>query len=166
MRIRRALISVSDKQGVVDFARALSDLEVEILSTGGTWKVLSMAGLPVQEVADYTGYPEMITLAKDEVEKAGIPGYIFSNAGDGNFHLVMMAKKGDTKEREAFETINNRIVSKAIRLGGTATGEHGVGLGKKQFMAVEHGASLEWMRRIKDLFDPKGILNPDKVFPH
>ena len=113
-----------------------------------------------------TGYPEMIALAKDEVGKAGMPGYIFSHAGDGNFHLVMMAKKGDTKEREAFEKINTRIVSKAIGLGGTATGEHGVGLGKRQFMAEEHGSSLEWMRRIKDLFDPKGILNPDKVFPH
>jgi D-lactate dehydrogenase (cytochrome) len=112
-----------------------------------------------------TAYPEMIALAKDEVGKAGIPGYIFSHAGDGNFHLVMMAKKGDRRETAVFEKINNRIVSKAIGLGGTATGEHGVGLGKRQFMVHEHGLSLEWMRKIKGLFDPKGILNPEKVFP-
>ncbi len=58
--IRRALLSVSDKTGIVDFARALADLGVEILSTGGTAKLLSGNGVPVIEVADYTGFPEMM----------------------------------------------------------------------------------------------------------
>jgi D-lactate dehydrogenase (cytochrome) len=56
-------------------------------------------------------------------------------------------------------------VSKALDLGGTATGEHGVGLGKKKYMTAEHGKSLEWMKHIKTLFDPNGILNPGKIFP-
>ena len=60
---------------------------------------------------------------------------------------------------------NIRIVKKALELGGTATGEHGVGIGKMKFMQTEHGNSLDWMRKIKDLFDPKGILNPGKMFP-
>src|ERR1700757_3841676 len=58
--IKQALISVSDKSGIVDFAKSLSDLGVKILSTGGTAKLLADAGLPVTEVADYTGFPEML----------------------------------------------------------------------------------------------------------
>jgi D-lactate dehydrogenase (cytochrome) len=56
-------------------------------------------------------------------------------------------------------------VEEALALGGTATGEHGVGIGKRKFMEAEHGISLKWMKQIKDLFDPKGILNPGKIFP-
>ena len=60
MKIERALLSVSDKSGIVDFARALHDRGVQLLSTGGTAKLLAQAGLPVQEVSDYTGFPEMM----------------------------------------------------------------------------------------------------------
>jgi D-lactate dehydrogenase (cytochrome) len=56
------------------------------------------------------------------------------------------------------------IVKKALEPGGTATGEHGVGIGKMKFMQAEHGRSLDWMRNIKDQFDPQGILNPGKIF--
>ena len=56
------------------------------------------------------------------------------------------------------------MVSTALSLGGTATGEHGVGIGKRKFMAAEHGCSFEYMKRIKTLFDPNGILNPGKIF--
>ncbi len=52
----------------------------------------------------------------------------------------------------------------AISVGGTATGEHGIGIGKRKFMALEHGASLEVMKQIKRLLDPNGILNPGKIF--
>ena len=57
------------------------------------------------------------------------------------------------------------MVARALAMGGTATGEHGVGIGKRMFMEAEHGSSLEWMKRIKTLFDPRGILNPGKIFP-
>jgi len=63
------------------------------------------------------------------------------------------------------EDVCEKIVLNALSLGGTATGEHGVGIGKRKFMESEHGRSLEWMKRIKTLFDPKGILNPGKIFP-
>ncbi len=112
-----------------------------------------------------SAYPEIIAMAKDEREKAGIPAYIFSHAGDGNLHLVFAGKRGDKKEWTLIEQVNQSIVFKALSLGGTATGEHGVGIGKRRFMEAEHGYSLEWMKRIKSLFDPKGILNPYKIFP-
>jgi D-lactate dehydrogenase (cytochrome) len=60
--------------------------------------------------------------------------------------------------------VGEAIVRRAIDLGGTATGEHGVGIGKRKFMSQEHGVSLEIMKRIKFLFDPNGIMNPGKIF--
>ena len=60
--------------------------------------------------------------------------------------------------------MNNSIVKQALKLGGTCTGEHGIGVGKRKFMELEHGKSYELMRRIKDLLDPKGLMNPGKIF--
>ena len=112
-----------------------------------------------------TAYPEIVAMAREEKIKSGIPAYLFSHAGDGNIHFVLAGKKDDKKEWDVIEQVNRRIVSKALSLEGTATGEHGVGIGKRKFMKAEHGKSLGWMRRIKFMFDPKGILNPDKIFP-
>jgi D-lactate dehydrogenase (cytochrome) len=61
--------------------------------------------------------------------------------------------------------MNSAIVQKALELGGTSTGEHGVGIGKARYMAKEHGAALDVMRDIKRVLDPNGILNPGKIFP-
>jgi D-lactate dehydrogenase (cytochrome) len=112
-----------------------------------------------------TAYPEMIAMARNETQMRSIVAYIFSHAGDGNLHLKFAGRKNNKKEWDLIQEINNMIVSKALSLGGTATGEHGVGIGKTKFMLTEHGNSLDWMMKIKDLFDPKGILNPGKIFP-
>ena len=112
-----------------------------------------------------TAYPEIITSAREKTDQAGIPGYAFSHAGDGNLHLCLAGKKGDIADWALIERISKELVSRTIELGGTATGEHGVGIGKRVYMAAEHGRSLEWMKHIKTLFDPKGILNPGKIFP-
>lgn len=76
-----------------------------------------------------------------------------------------MGKTDDPTEWAAIDRINESIVEMAIRQGGTATGEHGVGIGKKKFMFTEHGTGLKWMHNIKKLLDPQGILNPGKIFP-
>ncbi|MEA2040691.1 MAG: FAD-linked oxidase C-terminal domain-containing protein, partial [Thermodesulfobacteriota bacterium] len=109
-------------------------------------------------------YPEIIAFAREESQKAGIPGYTFSHAGDGNLHQVFMGKTGDKKEWDIIDQVNERIVSKALAMDGTATGEHGVGIGKRKFMQAEHGASLKLMKGIKNMLDPNGILNPGKIF--
>jgi D-lactate dehydrogenase (cytochrome) len=111
-----------------------------------------------------TSYGEMIATAAEETKASGLTGYTFSHAGDGNIHLVFMGKKNDEKEWAKIDEVTERVVNKAISLGGTSTGEHGVGIGKRKFMDKEHGAGLKWMKRIKDLFDPNGILNPGKIF--
>jgi len=123
-------------------------------------------GLLIMDVAvPITAYPEMIAKAREELRSTGLTGYLFSHAGDGNLHLNLAGKKGDRAQWEAIDGVVQRMVTRALNLGGTATGEHGVGIGKRKFMAAEHGASLEWMKRIKALFDPRGILNPGKIFP-
>ena len=126
---------------------------------------LGRTPMSIDVAVPITAYPEMIAFARQESENTGLPAYIFSHAGDGNIHLVLMWKTGDEREWVVIDQANSHVVSKALAMGGTATGEHGVGIGKRKFMDEEHGKSLEWMRRIKFLFDPKGILNPGKIFP-
>jgi D-lactate dehydrogenase (cytochrome) len=112
-----------------------------------------------------SAYPEMIAFARAEADKTGIPAYIFSHSGDGNLHVVFAGKKGNKREWAILDQVNERMVYKALSFGGTATGEHGIGLGKRKYMEAEHGKSLEWMKKIKDLLDPNHILNPGKMFP-
>ena len=112
-----------------------------------------------------TQYPELIKTIRQEVDTHKIVGYTLSHAGDGNVHLVVVGKKGDRNEWEKIDGVVNTVVTRALDLGGTATGEHGVGIGKRKYMATEHGSSLQLMQRLKSLFDPNGILNPGKIFP-
>ncbi|MBW1705483.1 MAG: FAD-binding oxidoreductase [Deltaproteobacteria bacterium] len=143
-----------------DFLKARHELgEMIIRNHPGRSLLVIDVAVPI------SAYPEIIALATEESLKANIPGYILSHAGDGNLHLIFVGKNGDEKEWAVIDQVNARMVEKALAMGGTATGEHGVGIGKRKFMQAEHGNSLEWMKSIKDLFDPKGILNPGKIFP-
>jgi D-lactate dehydrogenase (cytochrome) len=110
-------------------------------------------------------YPEIIQYAEKVVRECGVMGYPFGHAGDGNVHLVFMGDAQDVEGWGNIQKANQSIVSRALDLGGTSTGEHGVGIGKRQFMEREHGKSLELMRQIKALLDPQGILNPGKILP-
>ena len=123
-------------------------------------------GILVVDVAvPNAAYPEIIATIGEEIAAAGMLGYTFGHAGDGNVHLCIPGKKGDKNEWDQIDQVVERLVSKALAMGGTATGEHGVGIGKKKYMTAEHGKSLQWMKQIKALFDPNGILNPGKIFP-
>ncbi len=112
-----------------------------------------------------TAYSEIIASARKAAESAGIPGYAFSHAGDGNLHLNLAGRKNNPEDWKLIGKISREMVDKALSYGGTATGEHGVGIGKRDYMQAEHGRSLDYMRQIKNLFDPRGILNPGKIFP-
>jgi len=109
-------------------------------------------------------YPAMIVFAQNLVDEHQVAGYVFGHAGDGNLHVVIAGDPDDKNEWSTLEKINQFIVEKAIDVGGTCTGEHGIGIGKRKFMQLEHGASYQLMRSIKDLIDPKGLMNPGKIF--
>ncbi|HUK50637.1 MAG TPA: FAD-linked oxidase C-terminal domain-containing protein [Terriglobales bacterium] len=88
----------------------------------------------------------------------------FGHSGDGNIHPNIMADRKDKENWERASKTNDEIVGYAIKLGGVASGEHGIGIEKKQFMELEHGNSLELMKSIKKMLDPNNILNPGKFF--
>jgi len=120
--------------------------------------------LIVDAAVPISRYPEMIIYAQRLVDEHNVVGYVFGHAGDGNLHVVMMGDPKNKREWSVLENVNDCIVKRAVELGGTCTGEHGVGIGKRKFMDLEHGQSYDLMRHIKELVDPKGLMNPDKIF--
>jgi D-lactate dehydrogenase (cytochrome) len=120
--------------------------------------------LIVDAAVPISSYPEMVVFSQQAVDAHGSVGYVFGHAGDGNLHVVLVGDPADKAGWGRLEAINQAIVERAIQLGGTCTGEHGIGIGKRKFMQLEHGESYRLMKQIKDLIDPKGLMNPDKIF--
>lgn len=106
---------------------------------------------------------ECVLETKQDNLTAPFPITLVGHAGDGNFHLLYLLDVGNSAELEAARDLNERLVMRALRLGGTCTGEHGVGQGKMKFLETEHGAGLELMRTIKRAFDPDNRMNPGKM---
>lgn len=104
--------------------------------------------------------PDLIAYTQQTLGELGLEGSIVGHVGDGNFHTLVATPPDDFERAHGF---SEKLVRHALTLGGTASGEHGIGLVKRAFMAEEHGAALEWMRRLKALFDPDGLLNPGKI---
>ena len=96
-------------------------------------------------------------------DRRGIPAGVIAHAADGNVHLALMVDPEDAAEVEAARALYAELVDWALERGGTSTGEHGIGLGKLDYLEREHGDLLPYLRAVKDAFDPKGILNPGKV---
>jgi D-lactate dehydrogenase (cytochrome) len=100
-----------------------------------------------------------------EVDASGLPYYIVGHVGDGNFHVAMLIDPNVPAERELAESLNQRLVRRALRLEGTCTGEHGIGLHKQDFLIEEAGeGAIDLMRAIKQALDPHAIMNPGKIF--
>lgn len=105
--------------------------------------------------------PDLIEYAQQLLSEMNLQGSIIGHVGDGNFHTIIATPAEDYQRVHAF---SDRLVQQALAWEGTASGEHGIGLVKRRFMPEEHGISVTWMRRLKDLFDPQGLLNPGKLF--
>ena len=120
--------------------------------------------LIVDAAVPISRYPEIVVFSQQIVDEYRAIGYVFGHAGDGNLHVVLVGNPADTDEWSKLEAINHAIVEKAVQMGGTCTGEHGVGIGKRKFMQLEHGESYHLMRQIKETIDPKWLMNPDKIF--
>ncbi|WP_157271027.1 FAD-binding oxidoreductase [Azohydromonas aeria] len=100
-----------------------------------------------------------------EVDASGLPYFLVGHVGDGNFHFGYLIDPNSADERARAEALNHKLVHRALRLDGTCSGEHGVGLHKMGFLVEEAGAgAVEMMKVIKRALDPKNILNPGKIF--
>jgi len=107
---------------------------------------------------------ECVLETKADCEANGLVHAIIGHVGDGNFHVQMMVDPNDPADIARAEGVNERMVTRAIEMDGTCTGEHGVGLHKMDFLVQEHGAgAIDVMRAIKHALDPKNIMNPGKI---
>ncbi|HEX4746209.1 MAG TPA: FAD-linked oxidase C-terminal domain-containing protein [Gaiellaceae bacterium] len=116
--------------------------------------------VPISELA------RSITEARAEIDAAGLVAPIVGHVGDGNFHVCFLVDPEQPEELDEVRALAERIAERAIAVGGTCTGEHGVGYGKAKFLPLEHGEEgVALMRRVKAALDPDGLFNPGKILP-
>ena len=157
--------------GALDFKTGVSESERKELwrARHEAWETIHRAfpgreTLIVDAAVPISSYPQMVVFSQQQLDEQNAVGFVFGHAGDGNLHVVMVGDPAKTGEWGALEAINHNIVHRAVEVGGTCTGEHGIGIGKRQFMQLEHGGGYDLMKQIKDLIDPKGLMNPGKMF--
>ncbi len=115
--------------------------------------------VPISQLA------ECIKETQEDIRATGLEAPLVGHAGDGNFHLIIMLNPEDPAELATVSAFSERLVDRSLRLGGTCSGEHGVGLGKRRYLAREHGAGVDVMRAIKQALDPLNLMNPGKLLP-
>ena len=116
--------------------------------------------VPISRLAD------CILETRRDIEESGLVVPLVGHVGDGNFHLLFLIDpENEEEELKLYQPLNDRLVERALRMGGTCTGEHGIGSGKIKYMEAEHGDSLDLMRQIKQAFDPDNLMNPGKMLP-
>ena len=100
-----------------------------------------------------------------DIAESGIPGPIVGHVGDGNFHALLLPREDNAAEWDKALGLAAAMAERALRLGGTVSGEHGIGMGKMKYMEQEHGPAWAVMAAIKAALDPDGIMNPGKLVP-
>jgi D-lactate dehydrogenase (cytochrome) len=174
--------------GVEEQARAVEALAADAGGTGFAWATDAAArnrlwkarhdaywacialkpghrGIATDVCVPISRLDEALLGAKEDIEASGLIAPIVGHVGDGNFHTVILVEEGNAEMLERAWELDRRIVARGLALGGTCSGEHGIGLGKREFLEQEHGAeALAVMRSLKAALDPKGILNPGKMF--
>ncbi|MBA3424011.1 MAG: FAD-binding protein [Rubrobacter sp.] len=168
----------------VEAARAIAEahgcerfeFEADEAAREKLWEARHEAGLAIRDLnpdkkpmttdvcVPLSDLPGALRHARETIEAAGFDGAILGHVGDGNYHAVFPVDPDDATELERAEAVNGEIVDHALACGGTCTGEHGIGSGKIGSLEKEHGDSLPFMRGIKRLADPNGIMNPGKIF--
>ena len=110
---------------------------------------------------------ECVVETEEDLRGSPLPCPIVGHVGDGNFHVAMLIDPARPDEFDEAERLNRRIVERALRMGGTCTGEHGVGLHKMDFLIDEHGSdAVDVMRALKHALDPHNLMNPGKIFSY
>lgn len=125
----------------------------------GTRALVTDICVPISRLA------EAVAAVRQDLEIAGVPGPILGHVGDGNFHSILLFDPNNPQELKQVKDLSERMVARALEMGGTATGEHGIGVGKLGYMAREHGAAWGVMGTLKAALDPDNIMNPGKLVP-
>jgi len=113
--------------------------------------------VPISRLAD------CIVESKKDIERASFPAPIVGHVGDGNFHMSFMIDPNSEPELAEAKALEEKVILRALEMGGTCTGEHGIGSGRKKYLPIEHGAALDVMRAIKQALDPENRMNPGKM---
>ncbi|MBK5933852.1 D-lactate dehydrogenase (cytochrome) [Rhodovulum imhoffii] len=113
--------------------------------------------VPISRLAD------AVEETRADIARASIPGPILGHVGDGNFHAILLVEPNNIAEMEEARALAHRMVGRALRMGGTVTGEHGIGMGKLDYMEDEHGQAWDVMGEIKRTLDPGDLMNPGKL---
>ena len=130
-----------------------------LASRPGAKAVVTDVCVPISRLA------QAVEETRADIAASGIPGPILGHVGDGNFHAILMVDPTRPDEAATAKTLSQRMAERALRLGGTITGEHGVGFGKLGLMQAEHGPGWQVMGAIKAALDPLGLMNPGKLVP-
>ena len=128
-----------------------------LASRPGARAIVTDVCVPISRLA------EAVAETQADIDASPILGPILGHVGDGNFHAILLMDTENPQEVEAAEALSARMSERALRLGGTVTGEHGVGMGKLGYMEAEHGSGWDVMGAIKAALDPEGIMNPGKI---
>jgi len=132
------------------------------------WAILALQpgrqAFPTDVCVPISRLAECIAETKTDLETTWLKAPILGHVGDGNFHMVLLIDRDDPKDIAEVERLNDRLVNRAIAMGGTCTGEHGIGSYKMRFLDAEHGKALELMKLLKRSIDPQNIMNPGKMF--
>lgn len=115
-------------------------------------------GVPISKI------PAFVEKVKDIGKQHDVTTFTFGHAGDGNLHIWQIYELDNPTSLARAQKVSEALVMHALQLGGTCTAEHGIGIGKRKYLAIEHASTLPLMKAVKHAFDPKGILNPDKLF--
>ena len=107
---------------------------------------------------------ECIKFAEDEIQKYGLKAPMVGHVGDGNFHTTIIYDPLKKDDYHIIRNFSNKLINKALELDGTITGEHGVGVHKKEYLLKQHPDNIPLMKLIKKAFDPNNIMNPGKIF--
>ena len=130
-----------------------------LASRPGSTAVVTDVCVPISRLA------EAVEETRADIAESPVAGPILGHVGDGNFHAILLVDPDAPAELEEAKRLAGRMADRALRLGGTVTGEHGIGIGKSAYMPAEHGEGWAVMGDIKRALDPTGILNPGKLVP-
>lgn len=130
-----------------------------LASRKGATAIVTDVCVPISRLAD------ALLETQTDIAQSGIPGPILGHVGDGNFHAILLIDPNSPSEMVTAKALAARMSERALAMGGTITGEHGVGIGKLDYMQAEHGEAWAVMGAIKAALDPYGIMNPGKLVP-